>query len=53
MAEVVADLLGLLFACLREDPFRPVRESAAVGIVDMCLNDDVGGLGGSALHVKR
>ena len=42
MQEVVGDLLGLLFACLREDPFRPVRESAAVGLVDICLHEDVG-----------
>ena len=40
--EVVGDLLGLLFTCLREDPFRPVRESAAVGLVDICLHDEVG-----------
>jgi hypothetical protein len=44
MVEVVGDLLGLLFSCLREDPFRPVRESAAVGLVDICLHDDVGKL---------
>ena len=42
MQEVVGDLLGLLFTCLREDPFRPVRESAAVGLVDICLNESVG-----------
>jgi hypothetical protein len=42
MQEVVGDLLGLLFTCLREDPFRPVRESAAVGLVDICLHDNVG-----------
>ena len=42
MHEVVGDLLGMLFMCLREDPFRPVRESAAVGLVDICLSDDVG-----------
>lgn len=42
MQEVVGDMLGLLFACLQEDPFRPVRESAAVGLVDICLHDDVG-----------
>lgn len=42
MDEVVGDLLGLLFTCLREDPFRPVRESAAVGLVDICLHDGVG-----------
>lgn len=41
-AEAVGDLLGLLFTCMREDPFPPVRESAAVGLVDIVLSSDVG-----------
>ena len=42
MEEVIGDLLGLLFSSLLEDPFRPVRESAVVGLVDICMGPNVG-----------